>query len=101
MISLFFNDTATTEIYTNCPTLSLPGALPIGRVDARRTRCRRRHPRDLLAPQRHPHPHPQPPGGRRRTPGGACSRPPVAPPPHLVPALRAHRGPAQIGRAHV
>src|SRR3546814_13079574 len=29
MIALFFTDTATTELYTYCPTLSLHDALPI------------------------------------------------------------------------
>src|SRR3546814_14765564 len=36
LLIFFFNDTATTEIYTNCHTLSLHAALPI---------CRRHGPR--------------------------------------------------------
>src|SRR3546814_17556139 len=34
----FINDTATTEIYTYCHTLSLPDALPISRAYTRRDR---------------------------------------------------------------
>src|SRR3546814_15144947 len=33
MLFFFFNDTATTEIYTYCHTLSLHDALPISRID--------------------------------------------------------------------
>src|SRR2546421_6935003 len=51
MFVFFFNDTATTEIYT----LSLHDALPIWRgstVRTRRTRCRRRRPaRHARAPR--------------------------------------------------
>src|SRR3546814_18900740 len=35
-VDFFFNDTATTEIYTYCNTLSLHGALPISRDYSRR-----------------------------------------------------------------
>src|SRR3989475_8006527 len=54
----FFNDTATTEIYT----LSLHDALPISRGRERRARRRRRGARR----------------GRRRSRGDAAARPPLA-----------------------
>src|SRR5213594_4281397 len=47
----FFNDTATTEIYTSVHTLSLHDALPILRAGGG---ARRGHD----APRRHPRPHP-------------------------------------------
>src|SRR5213079_3721429 len=46
----FFNDTATTEIYTTTDTLSLHDALPIS---VRRLVPRRPLPRVLAGPQRH------------------------------------------------
>src|SRR3546814_14243999 len=41
IVCFFFNDTATTEIYTYFPTLSLPDALPIYPVAAAAGRARR------------------------------------------------------------
>src|SRR3546814_19285301 len=41
-IFVFFNDTATTEIYTYCHTLSLHDALPIFRLRCNRVRTRQR-----------------------------------------------------------
>src|SRR3546814_2898296 len=53
----FFNYTTTTEIYTYCPTLSLPDALPIRhrrsfRTRARLVHLRRRRPDEPLRRQR-------------------------------------------------
>src|SRR5216117_1102073 len=77
----FFNDTATTEIYTRKDTLSLHDALPIS------SRGRRRHierPEPLL---HGPHRGPLPP--LRRSPRPRLRR---RPGPHRAPLLHERRG---------
>src|SRR3546814_17042376 len=51
MCFFFFNDTATTEIYTYLPTLSLHDALPISFITAWNPQARRRPPAENLAAQ--------------------------------------------------
>src|SRR3546814_16686417 len=60
-IFFFFKDTATTEIYTYCPTLSLPGALPICGG-----RCRRSSSTVRISAVRTILPRPSVPGGSIR-----------------------------------
>src|SRR3546814_12093376 len=92
-VSLFFfflNDTATTEIYTYCHTLSLHDALPIY-VELREVR------RDAL--RRRP---PVPPDGRPRRPGDRVGHRGRAAALSPSQSARATAGSsAEIGRAHV
>src|SRR3546814_4368948 len=61
----FFNDTATTEIYTSCHTLSLHDALPI---------CRPRSTATVCASPRPPEPRPKSPPPRSRSPAPSSPR---------------------------
>src|SRR3712207_6904305 len=75
VLCFFFNDTATTEIYT----LSLHDALPIYGHDLPRRRAPRGHRRRPPARPRLLEPAHHPPGGRRRRAAqGAADLPRVA-----------------------
>src|SRR6059058_6602347 len=93
MFFFFFNDTATTEIYTSLHTLSLHDALPISPGRPAPAGRRRRHPRGRARP-RLPAARPdqrrgaQPPAGPAEPPRPLRPRAPRHAPLARAPALR-------------